>query len=165
MRFLTAFLSISEGDWELKGTPRMHQRPIGSLVSALQQLGAEIHYLGKEGYPPLKIIGKSLSGNSIEMDSSESSQFISAIMMIAPKIANQFTIHFKTPPVSLPYIKMTGKLMERLGFSVDVDEQKTVVKSFSKTEPRISRTQNSKPVYRTGRLKTWSTEQAGSKLT
>lgn len=84
MRFLTAFLSQIVGEWTITGSDRMKQRPIHILVDALGQLGAKIEYLENEGYPPLKIWGSHLKGGILELDGSVSSQYISALLMIAP---------------------------------------------------------------------------------
>ena len=88
MRFLTAYLSKIVGEWIVTGSERMKQRPIGLLVDALKELGARIEYMEKEGYPPLKIYGSHLKGKTIELDGSISSQYISALLMIAPTLEN-----------------------------------------------------------------------------
>jgi len=85
MRFLTAYLSKIVGEWEVTGSERMKQRPIGILTDALTQLGAKIEFLQRKGYPPVKIFGSHLTGKPMEMDGSISSQFISALLMIAVK--------------------------------------------------------------------------------
>ena len=84
MRFLAAYLSTQAGKVTLTGSQRMKQRPIGPLVDALKQVGAQIKYLENEGYPPLRISGEALTGRSIEIEAGISSQFISALMMIGP---------------------------------------------------------------------------------
>src|SRR5437016_4210263 len=83
-RFLTAYLSQQPGEWILTGSSQMQQRPVGPLVLALQNLGADISYISKKNYPPLKINGKKLRGGKINIDGSISSQFISALLLIAP---------------------------------------------------------------------------------
>ncbi|HEU4718142.1 MAG TPA: 3-phosphoshikimate 1-carboxyvinyltransferase [Bacteroidia bacterium] len=117
MRFLSAYLSSIPGVFHLTGTARMKQRPIGILVKALQQLGADIEFPEKEGFPPLKIFGGPLTGGEIEMDGSVSSQFVSALLMIAPTMHKGIVIRFKGPIVSRPYIDMTIRIMERFGVS------------------------------------------------
>ena len=92
MRFLTAFLSKIVGEWVITGSERMKQRPIKILVDALNQLGAKIEYIEKEGYPPLRIFGSALTGGSIELPGNISSQYISALMMIAPGVRNGLQI-------------------------------------------------------------------------
>ena len=86
MRFLTAYLSVREGDHMLTGTDRMKQRPIGVLVDALRYLGADIQYEGEAGYPPLRIKGHPLAGGFIEIPGNVSSQFISALLLIGPML-------------------------------------------------------------------------------
>lgn len=115
MRFLSAYLSSVPGVYTLTGSARMKQRPIAILVSALEQLGADIEFTGKPGFPPLKIFGGPLRGGEIEMDGSVSSQFVSALLMIAPTMHNGLVLHFKGPIVSRPYIDMTIRIMERFG--------------------------------------------------
>ncbi|MCA1759155.1 MAG: 3-phosphoshikimate 1-carboxyvinyltransferase, partial [Bacteroidales bacterium] len=115
MRFLTAFLSKIVGEWEVTGSERMKQRPIGILVDALKQLGARIEYLGKENFPPLKIFGSHLKGKTLELDGSISSQYISALLMIAPTIENGLTLKLKGEITSRSYIELTLKLMARFG--------------------------------------------------
>jgi 3-phosphoshikimate 1-carboxyvinyltransferase len=115
MRFLTAFLSKIVGEWEVTGSERMKQRPIGILVDALTQLGAKIKYLEKEGFPPLKIFGSHLKGKTLELDGSISSQYISALLMIAPTIENGLILKLKNNVTSRSYIELTLKLMARFG--------------------------------------------------
>jgi len=112
MRFLTAYFSTKPGTTILTGSDRMKKRPIGILVNALRELGATIEYMEGEGYPPLKITGKSLKGGEIEIDGNVSSQFISALLLIAPQFQNGLSIKFKGEVTSRPYINMTLKMME-----------------------------------------------------
>lgn len=112
MRFLTAYLSTKIGTRIITGSDRMKKRPIGILVDALRDLGAQIEYMEEEGYPPLKITGKALHGGEIEMDGSVSSQFISALLLIAPELQHGLVIKFKGEITSRPYINMTLKMME-----------------------------------------------------
>ena len=118
IRFLTAFVANKEGKWLLTGTERMLHRPIGSLVEALITLGADIHYTGQTGFPPLAVYGKNFSGREVYMDASVSSQFISALMMIGPYLKGGLKIRFKTKPVSEPYLRMTQKMMMNFGIEV-----------------------------------------------
>ncbi|MDL5045114.1 3-phosphoshikimate 1-carboxyvinyltransferase [Oscillatoria amoena NRMC-F 0135] len=115
MRFLTAFFAITEGKWLLKGTERMHQRPIGILVEKLKELGADIEYLHNEGYPPLLINGTQLKGGEIRIDAGISSQYISALMMIAPYLKNGLTLKLEGKITSKPYISLTTGLMQQCG--------------------------------------------------
>ncbi len=117
-RFLTALLSIKEGKHTLTGSERMKKRPIGALVNALQSLGADIQYTGEVGYPPLQIIGRKLKGGHILINATESSQFISALLMIAPLINGGVRISFNGPISSRPYIEMTISLMKYFGAKV-----------------------------------------------
>ncbi len=115
MRFLTAYLSKIVGEWTLTGSKRMQQRPIGVLVDALNSLGAQISYLGKEGYPPLKILGSNITGNEVTVPADTSSQFISALLLISPTLANGLRIHLKGDIISKSYILLTLKTMEDFG--------------------------------------------------
>lgn len=115
MRFLTAFLAQIVGEWTITGSERMKQRPIGILVDALNKLGARIEYLENEGFPPLKIYGSHLKGCVLELDGSVSSQYISALLMIAPTLEDGLTLRLKNKITSRPYIEMTLKLMEQFG--------------------------------------------------
>lgn len=115
MRFLTAYLSMLPGRWVLTGSERMKQRPIGILVEALRGLGAEIDYLGRLGFPPLLIEGKRLTGSEVTIDPGESSQYASAMLMIAPMLTHGLVLRFKGEAVSTPYMKMTVQLMKQFG--------------------------------------------------
>ncbi len=126
-RFLTAYVVYREGTWLVTGNLRMKQRPIKGLVDGLRLLGADITYTDKEGAIPLLIKGREIRGGSIWVDVSESSQFISAIMMIGPYLEQGLKIRFKGDPVSLPYIKMTQKLMQKFGANVELNEGGVVI--------------------------------------
>jgi 3-phosphoshikimate 1-carboxyvinyltransferase len=112
MRFLTAYFSTKMGTHIITGSERMKKRPIGVLVEALKKLGADIEYLEERGYPPLRIHGKVLKGGQVEMDGNVSSQFVSALLLIAPELQNGLVINFKGEITSRPYINMTLKMME-----------------------------------------------------
>jgi 3-phosphoshikimate 1-carboxyvinyltransferase len=112
MRFLTAYYATRPGVRTITGSERMKKRPIGILVDALRQLGASITYLGDEGFPPLKVEGKTLKGGEIEIDGNVSSQFISALLLISPALQNGLVIKFKGEVTSRPYINMTLKMLE-----------------------------------------------------
>ena len=118
MRFLTAVLSITKGKFLLFGSDRMNERPIFPLVDALKSIGAEIEYSEQDGFPPIKIAGKQLTGGQVNIKADVSSQFISALLMIAPLMEKGLTINLTTKPVSSDYIRMTIELMKY--FSVDV---------------------------------------------
>ncbi len=115
MRFLTAYLSVQNKSKVLTGSDRMKQRPIGVLVDALTELGASITYLEKEGYPPLRINGGGIQGTEVTMDSTVSSQFISALILIAPTLPNGLTIHLTENVVSQAYIEMTLTTIRHFG--------------------------------------------------
>jgi 3-phosphoshikimate 1-carboxyvinyltransferase len=115
MRFLTAYFSSRPGEVLLTGSSRMKERPIGPLVDALRTLGAEISYTEKEGFPPIKISGKELEGGEIAIDGGISSQFISALLMIAPTMKRGLRLELKGEIVSASYIKMTLALMRECG--------------------------------------------------
>ncbi len=119
MRFLTAFYSCRPGNVIMTGSDRMKERPIGPLVDALRLLGADIEYGGKEGKPPLEIHGKLLRGGEISIKGNISSQFISALLMIAPTFENGLTLHLMGDVVSSSYINMTLDLMKQSGAEVE----------------------------------------------
>ncbi|MBR5241425.1 MAG: 3-phosphoshikimate 1-carboxyvinyltransferase [Muribaculaceae bacterium] len=114
-RFSLAYLSMLSGEYELTGSERMKQRPIKILVEALRKLGADIEYLENEGYLPLKIKGKELQGGEIELSGGVSSQYISALLMIAPYTRQGVKLTLTGDIISLPYIKMTISLMSLYG--------------------------------------------------
>ncbi len=115
VRFLTALLATRKGEYILTGNKYMLMRPIKPLVDALQALGAEISYLNQKGFLPIRIIGTTLYGGELSIDASMSSQYVSALMMIAPSMKYGLDIKIKAIS-SFPYIKMTYKLMKQLGF-------------------------------------------------
>ena len=118
-RFLTAYFSIIEGvSLTLTGSIRLKERPIADLVDALRSLGADIQYLDKEGYAPIKIVGRHLLGGEISIKSNISSQFISALLLIAPTLEEGLTIKMSGEIVSASYIEMTLSIMEHFGVDV-----------------------------------------------
>ena len=128
MRFLTAFLAIGEREVVLTGEHRMKERPIKILVDVLKQLGAEIQYMENDGYPPLKISGRNLGGGRVVIDGGVSSQYISALLMIAPKLKQGIKIEFEGEIISKPYIDMTISIMKHFGASVNWEGDSIVVK-------------------------------------
>lgn len=119
MRFLTAYFATREGrEVVIDGTERMRQRPIRVLVDALRQLGADIEYVEAEGYPPLKITGTRLHGGALTVSGSVSSQYITAILLIAPVIGG-ITLTIEGEVMSRPYIDMTLALMARYGVKAE----------------------------------------------
>lgn len=127
MRFLTAFLSKIVGEWEVTGSERMQQRPISILVDALNSLGAQVFYTKNEGFPPLKILGSNLTGKTIELDGSVSSQYISALLLIAPTIQNGLTLKLKGEITSRSYIHLTLELMKKFGVQYHWEENEITV--------------------------------------
>ena len=115
MRFLTAFYANTPGEFVLTGSERMKNRPIKILVDALKDLGADITYMEKEGCPPLKINGKKLNGGAINIDGSVSSQYLSALIMIAPTLKGGLQINLLGKVASVPYLKMTLELISYFG--------------------------------------------------
>ena len=115
MRFLTAFYTIQNSAIVLTGAARMKERPIADLVDALIELGADITYLEKKGFPPLQIRGKNLDGGFLSINASISSQFISALLLIAPYFKNGLQLELLGEVTSKPYINMTLSLMKQYG--------------------------------------------------
>ena len=126
MRFLTAYLAITEGETVITGSERMQQRPIGTLVEALRELGADITYMNREGYPPLCIRGKKLQGGALEIEAGISSQYISALLMIAPCLADGLTLHLKGNIASRTYIELTLDLMRKYGAVAEWTDEQTI---------------------------------------
>lgn len=118
MRFLTAFLAGMQGEWIIKGSRRMHERPIHPLVETLTALGAKIDYLEKEGFPPLRINGRKLKGGEVYLSGNISSQFISALLMVAPLMEKGLIMHIEKKIVSKPYIDLTMAMMAQCGVIV-----------------------------------------------
>jgi len=118
MRFLTAYYAVNEGrEVILTGSERMQNRPVKILVDALRMLGADIKYLKKEGYPPLKIKGKKLTKSKVSIQGNISSQYISALLLVASSLENGLEIELLGEITSIPYIKMTLALLDQLGIS------------------------------------------------
>ena len=127
MRFTSALLSVSEGEEHIiTGTDRMKHRPIEVLVNALRNLGADIEYAGEEGFPPLKIRGKKLAGGLLEIPGNVSSQYISALLMIGPRLTNGLTLHLTGDIISRPYIEMTICTMQEFGADVEWTDASTI---------------------------------------
>ena len=118
MRFLTALAALGEGRYILNGTQRMHQRPIGKLLDGLTQAGARVQAVNQNACPPVVIDGQNLAGGRIKLNCSDSSQYLSALLFIAPCTRNGLQIEVIRGPVSQPYIDMTLAVMERFGITV-----------------------------------------------
>ena len=128
MRFLTAYYSSLENQEKtLTGSPRMQERPIGILVDALRQLGADISYLKNEGYPPLLIKGKRLTASEVRLSANISSQYITALMLIAPTLPRGLCLHLEGKITSVPYIEMTLSLLRQIGVEATFSGQRVQV--------------------------------------
>ena len=131
MRFLTSYYSsILNSSKILTGSSRMKERPILILVEALNNLGADIEYIDKKGYPPIKINGKLICGNEITLPADVSSQYVSSLMMLGVSINLGLKIKLSTKITSLPYIHMTKKIIERIGGVVDIKPDEIIIKQF-----------------------------------
>ena len=135
MRFLTAFFATQQKRTTiLSGSERMHQRPIKVLVEALRALGAEISYLENEGFPPLKIIGKQLTKNKVKINGNISSQYISALLLIAASLPDGLRVELVGEITSIPYINMTLSLLNQIGITTSFEEQIIQVDPFEKSK-------------------------------
>jgi len=131
MRFLTAYFSTQENkEVILTGSQRMKERPIGILVDVLRELGAEIQYLENENYPPLKIIGKNLVGKTISLQADVSSQYASALILIAPKLKNGLKIILEQTITSKPYIQMCLIMLNKIGVQTSFVENTIQIAPF-----------------------------------
>lgn len=126
-RFLTAFLVSHVGEWLITGSQRMKERPIGALVEGLVSLGARIRYCGKNGFLPIHITGTEIYGGEIRVDTSMSSQFVTAILLIGPYLEEGLKINFSKQVVSQPYIGMTVDMMKAFGAYVSLFDDCVVV--------------------------------------
>ncbi|WP_206485881.1 3-phosphoshikimate 1-carboxyvinyltransferase [Thalassotalea sp. G2M2-11] len=139
MRPLCAALAASDGEFILTGEPRMKERPIGHLVDALAQLNADIEYIENKDYPPVKIHGKALSGNTVTIDGSISSQFLTAILMITPLLATDTKIIIEGELVSKPYIDITLDIMRRFGVNVQNNDYQSFIVSGQQCYQAVER--------------------------
>jgi len=134
MRFLTAYFATLEGQTTLlTGSQRMQERPIKILVDTLRALGADIEYDKEEGYPPLRITGKTLLKDEVRMKANVSSQYISALLLMATKLKNGLTLHLEGKITSVSYIKMTLSLLDQLGVETSFEDQIIQVKPYLET--------------------------------
>ena len=132
MRFLTAYFALQEGrQVTLTGSQRMKERPIGILVDALRNLGAKIDFLEKDGYPPLKITGQKLGGGSVSIDAGVSSQYITALLLIAPRMEQGLELVLKGEITSRPYIEMTLGLLREAGITISFRDNVISVAPYS----------------------------------
>lgn len=137
MRFLTSYFSLTtKKEIELRGSQRMHNRPIKILVDSLREIGASIHYIDKEGYPPLLIKPSELICKNLIIDSSTSSQYISSLLLIAPKISGGLKIQLTGRETSRPYIDMTISLLKRLGVEITTTDNQISICELQKIESK-----------------------------
>ena len=138
MRFLVSYYASKlNSEITLTGSSRMKDRPIGILVNALRDLGADIEYQEKEGYPPVRIIGKNLIGNEVSLPANISSQFVSSLMMLGVKIDNGIKLNLEGNITSKPYILMTKKLIEKIGCKVEINNNQIEVSGNYKNLDKI----------------------------
>lgn len=137
MRFLTSYFSLTtKKEIELRGSQRMHDRPIKILVDSLREIGASIHYIDKEGYPPLLIKPSELISKNLIIDSSTSSQYISSLLLIAPKISGGLKIQLTGRETSKPYIDMTISLLKKLGVEITTTDNRISICELQKIESK-----------------------------
>ena len=137
MRFLTAYFSVlNNSEVTLTGSNRMKQRPIQVLVDALTSLGPQIEYLGNSGYPPIRIVGRNLINNEVKLRANVSSQYISALLLIAPSLKNGLLLRLEGDITSRPYIEMTLALLSKIGVEVEFEGQLITVKPLKELENR-----------------------------
>ena len=137
LRFAIAFLASKKGSWIISGSKRMHERPVKHLIDCLVELGAEINYLEKEGFPPIEIKSKKLKSKKLSLPGNISSQFISALLMVAPTIENGLTLEITSKVLSKPYIALTLDLMSEFGIEytwennlIKVEQQNYLAKNI-----------------------------------
>lgn len=136
-RFLTAFLSITKGEWQLDGSKRMRERPVGPLVDALRSLGAQIDYRDRNGYPPLLIRGKNIAGGTVTVDASTSSQFVSALLLVAPVLQRGLRIHLEKKTVSSSYFRLTAQMLSDFGMDIKVSGPEIVCSPMNMRLPEV----------------------------
>lgn len=138
MRFLTAYYAACQNrDVILTGSARMQERPIGILVEALRQLGAAIYYSKGEGFPPLHIQGKQLEGGALSIKANVSSQYISALLLVAPSFANGLSLHLDGEITSFPYLRMTLSLLNELGIAGTFEDNTFTIEHTPAVAPQM----------------------------
>ncbi|MGH7175815.1 MAG: 3-phosphoshikimate 1-carboxyvinyltransferase [Tepidisphaeraceae bacterium] len=120
IRFLTALCALGHGSFTLDGMPRMRQRPMGQLVDLLKNLGVRVEYVGADGFPPMRVIGHELPGGIVRCAAGQSSQFLSAVLMIAPYARNEVRVDVEPRQTSWPYVAMTMRLMDHFGVTPEL---------------------------------------------
>ena len=143
MRFLTAYFSATPGrELTLTGSHRMQNRPIKILVEAMKSLGADIEYLGKEGYPPLKIKGKKLTKNKVSIQGNVSSQYISALLLISASLENGLEIELLGKVTSVPYIKMTLSLLQSMEIETNWTDNFISIQAKNQTKEKTHKVES-----------------------
>ena len=137
LRFLTAYFASKEGvSVVLKGSSRLHERPIAPLVQALRSLGASITYLEKEGFPPLKITGQKLTNHSVTISAAQSSQFVTALLLIGASLPNGLDLTLEDEVVSAPYIAMTLTLLKSIGVELQQHDNRIQISLLPEVIPQ-----------------------------
>ena len=127
IRLLRAFLTYFKGDWIVTGSAEMHKRPVGDVIDMLQELGINIRYIEREGFPPLKIIGKAIKSDIIRVDADICSQFINTSLLISPTLSSDDVVELKNQVISSPYINQTLRLLRYLGINSNWDKDEILV--------------------------------------
>jgi 3-phosphoshikimate 1-carboxyvinyltransferase len=122
-RFLLALCAFESGKFKLYGEKRLHQRPMKALIEAIRQMGTSVECLEKEGFLPVLIQGGGITSNQVALDPSESSQFVSALMLVAPFLPQGLAIRLNAEPVSVSYIHLTAKILKQAGFTTELSKQ------------------------------------------
>ena len=138
MRFLTACFSVLEGERIITGSKRMKERPIAPLVNALRSLGAEIDYVEKDGFPPLRITSGGLAGSEVTIRGDISSQYISALMLIGTVLPDGLRIQLEGTVLSFPYIEMTAATINQIGGVVEINKEQVTVRKGIEPDRTVS---------------------------
>lgn len=129
IRLLRAFLTYFKGDWIVTGSAEMHKRPVGDVIDLLQKQGINIKYIEREGFPPLKIIGKAIEGNIIRVDAVICSQFITTSLLLAPTLSADDVVEFRNRVISSPYIRQTLRLLRYLGINSNWSKDEILIEN------------------------------------
>lgn len=137
LRFLTALLAATPGNWTIGGSEHLNARPVADLVDALRAAGANICYLGQHGYPPLQIQGKRQLADTVKIKPQTSSQFVSAVLLTAPSLSNGLNVLLEGTPSSAPYIAMTLGVLKHFGVELVADNSSIKIQPYiEKTQPK-----------------------------
>jgi len=129
IRLLRAFLSYFKGDWIVTGSAEMRKRPVGDVIDMLQKQGINVKYIEREGFPPLKIIGKAIKGNIIRVDAAICSQFITTSLLLSPTLSSDDVVEFRNLVVSSPYIQQTLRLLRYLGINSNWNKDEILIEN------------------------------------